>query len=735
MHWVDKISPDVSISVAWLLAAVLLAPTPSLAEDCGSDEPERAPDRSLLDAVAKWDGVEVYSGPGRRGDPIRVLSFGTTFRVYNERAEWFCLGSAEDGKFVGWASRTELLTKRDGVKDKKTGIYIKVMVRNSLEAKRDSVFGKFWTHPKRRNVERREAGIYEVRYVFDIETYSDGGRQKYVYLTGTGQEWNIDNADQMLDGWISEDFVFVWKTRVGVQYRDGISEQVKIYPDREDVDAVFCNGENRDWAFSSLEDDMNWPYDRERFPVISEGEGAGCLGKRRVLEIGAFGTVVLNKKELTASQGDHIVSTMSGLRGGNQNIDVLLVIDGTESMQPAFVEAKKAVERVKDKGALADAQYSLVMFKDRKTKWPPRMTARPYDATAIMRELERFMQEVGKDVNDSDLAESVLDGVLFGLEQMESRNFWRENSARALILVGDHGDHSDAGHQGRLDNVLSALQRQKVRFFAYQTVNTRSDADTTYRRFQSDGQLLIEKMTKLFPKKVAIAHGDSEKIANALTEMRSWRRRVDEGYEAIRNGEVPPSEVGPYIQSMLASSGFTLEQVMGYGRAPQVCHKGFTLLGGDDFFEKRIRISYKDVARLTVAFRDFLADTSSPKNCLRSMTTAFQAATGDTPRENESPEDFLERTLGIKVRSELLELTFTDLSNTLANSRARRDELRAELDRSVALLDAVYREEEVTVDGHQVELVYEDDRVAKRDWFKTLQDDTRVAWIPTDYIP
>lgn len=177
---------------------------------------------------------------------------------------------------------------------------------------------------------------------------------------------------------------------------------------------------------------------------------------------------------------------------------------------------------------------------------------------------------------------------------------------------------------------------------------------------------------------------------------------------------------------------------MGYGRAPQVCQKGFTLVEGKkgrSYFQKRVRISYRDVAKLIVAFGDFLADTSSEKNCLRSMITAFQAATGDAPRENESPQEFLERTLGIEVTSELLQQTFLELSGTLARNRQARDKLRAELDRSVALFDAVYREEAVTVQGNEVEVVYDGDRVERRQWFKTLDDDTRVAWIPADYIP
>ncbi len=729
--------PAVKAVALFLLLSVSGVPA-AVAQDCGSNEPLPQKD-SVWDVAAKWDGVEAYVSPSRSADVSRRLAFASSFRVYNERGGWLCLGNTEDGGFVGWVPRNDLLVTKDAQKHQGTGVYIKVMVANNLEARSTEEWGRFWSHPERRSGSaRRGAGLYEVRYVFDVKSVMREGKPRYAYLAGSGQNWNIDNAGTILDGWIAADFVFVWTTRVGVQYATGLEQVVKVYPERDDLDSVHCEGEPIGWAFSSVDDDPEWPYDRERFPVISEAPGTGCLDKRRVLEIGGFGTVVLNDEELSASQGDHLLSTVNSLRGGNQNIDILFVIDGTESMKPVFEEAKRAVQQVKGQGALAEARYALAMFKDRSSSWPPRMTTRLLDAAALSRELDLYMEEVQGDT-DRNFAESVLDGLQFGLSRMAEGPLWRENSTRAVILLGDHGDHGDIDHGERLRGVVESLKQQKVRFFAYQTRNTRPNnerAITSYNGFKEDGTDIIDAMVELFPTRVPVAHGDAEQITQAFQEMRRWRSEIDGGYDAVRNGEVPPSEVGPYIERMLKDSGLTLQQVMGYGRAPQVCHSGFAVLedkGGREQFEKRLRISYSDIARLTVAFRDFLSDVSSEARVLRAMLTAFQAATGDSPIKDETPAEFLKRTLGIDVASELLTQSFEELAAVLFNNRSVRKQLRADLDRSVTLLDSVYREEQVRVrrDG-TVEVVMPSKR---RPWFKVLPDGVRVAWIPTSYIP
>ncbi len=716
---------------------------PISAQDCQAVEAMRAPDGLPLEAVAKWDGVKAFDGASRSADLLETIEFARPFRIYNELGEWMCVGEARDGSVVGWVSRKELLLDRKAQRHKKTGVRIKVMMRNNLEASSSGEWGKIWGHPTRRDAPpRREAGLYEVRHVFDVQKIDEGGRSEYAYLIGSGLKWNVDNSNVILDGWVSGDNVFLWNNRVGVQYQSGLDQAVRIYPRRGDLESVNCESQSPPWTFSSLEDGAEWPYDRERFPVISEALGSGCLERRRIMEVGGFGSVVLNRTELSATEGDHLLSTVNSLRGGSQRIDILFVIDGSASMMPAFHEVQRAMRQVKDQGALADARYALMVYKDRNSSWPPRLSRRLLDGVEFLRELDRHREWIGQDLGDRDFAESVLDGIQYGLDRMLALGLWRESSVRAMILIGDHGDRRDPDHQRRLTEVLETLQSQRVRFFAYQIRKLRPDspaAEEAYRDFERDAAEIIRGMAGLFASDVAVAHGSAREIADALLEMCRWRMTVDGGYEAIRNGEVPPSKVGPYIEQMLRDSGLTLEQVMGYGRAPQVCEKGFAVLEDDhgrDLFEKRIRVTADDVAVLMVAFRQFLADVSSEKNCLRAMRVAFRAATGDRLREGETPRDFLRRTLGIDTKLDLLTQPFEELSAVLVNNRAKREELRRKLERSIALLDAVYREEQVTVraDG-SVEPVYDGNEVKQQKWFKVLPDGTRIAWIPADYIP
>lgn len=717
-------------------------------QDCGAKEAMRDETGSVVGAAAKWDGVKAHAKPSSTTEVTRTIGFGESFYVYKRRASMLCLADRTTGKAVGWVTSGDFLTSRKARKHPRNYTYLKVMVRNNLEEESRQV-GRFWRHPTRRDgPHNRQAGLYEVRYVFDIHE-SNGGASKS-FLVGTGQTWDVDNAGVVLDGWISKEFVFPWNTRVGVQYGDDLRQSVRVYPQRDDLDRVHCGRQELEWAFSSLEDSVEWTYERERFPVISEAMGTGCLEGRHVLEIGGFGTVVLNNMRLSASEADKLLTRLNLLRGGNQSIDILFVIDGTRSAQPAFGEMRRAVQQVKARGQVdRQTYYGLMMFKDHGTYWPPRMTTRLLDADGFTRELDLYMKEAGPDTGDLDFSEAVLASIAWGLEEMAARGLWRRDSVRALVLLGDHGDHRDRGHHGRLTKVTRLLDQHRVRFFAYQTENklqghvtpAGQSADDTYRWFQEDATLIIDKMAEgLFPTRVELAHGSSREIAQAIRETRRWKTQVDVGYQAIREGHAPPSEVGPYILRMLGDKDIDIAQASGWGRAPQVCHEGFAVLEDEsqrELFEKRIRVSYDEIAGLVVAFRRLLSDVSSETRCLRAMTEALEAATGDSPAPNESPASFLRRTLGIEVDSDLLTIPLGELARILASNQVEREKLRRRLERSVAYLDAVYREEEVREQTNSdVKVVYgQDGRPAVQKWFKVLPDSTRVAWIPANYIP
>lgn len=728
------------LRIAGCLVLLVDLGLPATAQDCKSTKEVESARGAKLEVVTKWDGVAVYEGPSQGLAKIATLDFGKAYRVYNEHGTWMCLGEADGGPPVGWVERKDLLTDRNAMIHPRTRCHLKVMVRNNLETSGKG-YGIFKTHPNGHGKQRRRAGLYEVRYVFAVEDDPNGSTDK-VYLAGTGQQWTIDNADKILDGWVSADYVFPWNTRVGVQYSEGLPEPVRIYPKFEDLAPVHCGRESRPWAFSSLDDSSEWRYERERFPVLDEEPGRGCLADRHVLTIGAFGTVTFKKQEMSAGTADVLLTRLNELRGGNQNIDILFVIDGTESVQPVFREVDRAVKEVRDLGALADARYGLAMFKDRKASWPPKVTTRMVDADGLSRELERFLASAGKDTGDPDFEESVLDGVAYALDDMKGQ--WREKSTRAVVLIGDHGDHRDVGHTERVQKASLAILEHKVRFFAYQTENSRAGnplADRVYRWFMEDATQLIRGMAGLFSTNVAVARGNANEIKATLKDMREWKIKIDDGYEAIRKGAAPPSEVGPYIRKMLEEVDLDLDQIMGWGNAAQVCHKGFAVLENDkgsERFEKRLRISYEDVGRLVVAFRDFMGNVSSESECKRSMLGALQAATGDNPSNSESPGDFLKRTLGIEVQSDLLSMPLEELAGVLVGQKAARDKLKDALGRSVILLDAVYREEKVDVrpDGTvAVVLDAQGERPELQRWFKVMPDGIRVAWIPVSYIP
>ena len=694
--------------------------------DCGTDLWEIG--GQPVEVVVRWDGATARSGPRQTASDLASLGFADAFVVWDRVGdEWFCVGDF-DHNLKGWVHLADLLVPerdsegrrdfmvREALRHPDTRVLMKAMIRNNLTAKESGNAGILWPHPTRRDGDAQQrAALYAVQYVFD--TFEEGGTR--YYILGRGPTWSIDTAKEDLTGWIAEDLMFSWRTRVGVQFSS--DNPVKLYPRRRDLDLLH-KGEEPEPSFISAPNE-EWPYDRERYPILDEREDVYMLG--------AFGSA----GNMPPSWFDQTGSDWGALMYASRLIDIVFVIDGTVSVQPAFKEVRNAVSQVRNRGVLSDARYAVTMFKDGQSGYPT--FAGGLTASQLDSELQGLMLRAGPDPGDTDLEEAVLEGVIHALHEMRAKNLWRKNSIRALILVGDHGDHQGGGHQGRMDEVLHLLNADRALFFAYQTQNTRSyvaEGVEAYEAFQRDAKGIFDGMAELFPDRTPLALNDAASIASALLKVREFSGEVREGLLIETSGKTAPARIGPYIRRLLRDNDYPEEALRKWGSLLQVTDVGWALAsqGGGEVFEKRLRISKRDLESLKSALERLMDDLSHPDRCLKAMFRAMEVATGDRPTPGESPRDFIKKKLGIEMKSDLLKLTFDALCSELTRSKKSREELRAALERSVTLLDGVLYERRVLDSGKGVVLGSRDK--VKR-WLKVLPDGTTVAWIPEDYIP
>jgi len=97
-----------------------------------------------------------------------------------------------------------------------------------------------------------------------------------------------------------------------------------------------------------------------------------------------------------------------------------------------------------------------------------------------------------------DLPEAVFQGIIKGLEEV---NF-RQDSLRAVVLIGDCGNHKDDPRGYDTDSVIEALKRNSARFFALHVVDpddsqkVRPEHRQYYTAFKDQAHKIIEGLEK-----------------------------------------------------------------------------------------------------------------------------------------------------------------------------------------------------------------------------------------------
>ena len=118
-------------------------------------------------------------------------------------------------------------------------------------------------------------------------------------------------------------------------------------------------------------------------------------------------------------------------------IDLLFIVDITGSMGGFIADAQKRIKGILDdltKQFELDLRVGLSLYKDHASQGDPYVTATfkldTVDATKAI--IDQIQVGVGGDV-----PESVLDGIIDGIEAME----WREGSRRIAFLIADAPAH------------------------------------------------------------------------------------------------------------------------------------------------------------------------------------------------------------------------------------------------------------------------------------------------------
>jgi hypothetical protein len=473
-------------------------------------------------------------------------------------------------------------------------------------------------------------------------------------------------------------------------------------------------------------------------------------------------------------------------------IDVLFVVDATESMGPYLRSVIAAIRRHISEAAARNEwslQYSIVLYGDydRKVNGGLDYYAIPFSGANDLAGLDRLQglstfQDENKDIPEAPFA---------ALERAAGAAQWDPEAAQRLIIwIADHGNREPGTYttaagqvvesktvQTVVDAIRAADARRgetnsgittKTHFVAIQVQGgfTHSKiSDEYFRKFreaaEAIGQQLGEKIFQSIP---ATSNMNVQQEVNILTRSISEQitRNVEAFVEARQavlgalggdtshfQANLAPAAL--LAQEYLTQLGFSAEKLRDLGRRIQLVRNGFVFQGNHSpnfrYWLGLRRPEFLDVRLRARALCENIGISDRVGYVEEAILALVRAVTFTEMRQGETVRDFYARVLSIPTNrlSLMLDGTPADfLRKWQAMTKRERDEIIIGVCRRAQLLDYIGNGQ--LVENPESDIVYDPGRstmslrpgatIKEFDW-RWISVDARADWffIPLEYIP
>lgn len=465
----------------------------------------------LSDLKDKVIGTPWYVFSDRANNPLFTdvslktklidLSFGEKLAVLAVNGTKFNVGIVDKNKQIkqkGWIESSKVLLWAKSLVDDVHEIDIRAMViyklgQNTLADK--GVIPVYQTPVVTPNSPSKEhGGIFDYFYIYKKEA------SKYLI----GKRNLIDKlANDILYGWVDEENVSTWSHRVAweknwepeaVKERKSFSDKRGIIVtserseseclmkiNRKAVKSSDCISTKSPSPYVETENDVSTIRNsgtQGRFPLLELGKGNV---KNEVVKVGVI-------SEAQIPGGDKVdPNTITAIfedMGRKRNINIIFVIDGTESMQPYAASIQigltSAMRRITDsvnKYVSKDNktnQYSFgaVIYRDAAWEKPADKYGEKLslDTTEMFKWIRNNIALKSKSP-DLDQSEAVFNGLYYALDKYRPDTL----NSNYVILIGDCSDHFDNVKRSTvyksIEEVANYYKRYSINFISIQVHN------------------------------------------------------------------------------------------------------------------------------------------------------------------------------------------------------------------------------------------------------------------------
>ena len=674
---------------------------------------------------------------------LKFLDLVTVYNnTYNKK---FCLVKIEPDSW-GWMKENEILTKIYCMRtpNPNNPAYYKVIVKNNWRLNKGNVEEiPFYKGPGESYDIAGYVNVFRVRFAYKLNK-----NPNFIFI-GDEYKWNYDFPSSCLKGWIKRDYCIPWASHVGVFYnKENLSDRypVLMFEDLKELEYYLEVGDSSKAIAREERTSIELKPDTTRFPIMDHVEDS--------IQVTFVGDAIdsKTKKIKSRQQIDNMRGQINRLIYNTKKIDLLFLIDATKSMGPYFKPVADGINSFINSLSPTSSsrfKFGFAVYRDH---------ADGNDSFQMLcqigqldnNELQKKIKEASFDTRskDSDYPEAVYEGIYNAVNV----SHWRENSTRAIVIIGDHGNHIPLKTEIGLKDVKRVLEKQRVVVYAL-NVRLRSETKSFCIQFQNQMSEIIDNNKQYGKIKIISSKSGDElketknEIEVFLSESFDFSTNVSTGFQEMAEDgssiETIKRKYGTnvtnYMLDILKLNNWTEEDIK-ISKFNQFCSEGWVSKkskNGLDNFKTYFLITRQKLDMLVgLLARISIVANASSKDINDMVRSECEVATGDPMKKDETIAKYIQR---------IFFIPYNELSNTL---NLTPEELQDKMDNNtfknkfIKLLSEKYERLHFIQEGKTGDLKWNPSRrkhssenTKSKEWWFVSASGVKWCWIPFEYLP
>jgi len=291
---------------------------------------------------------------------------------------------------------------------------------------------------------------------------------------------NRAQAQSAVRGWMANLNITSWDTRVCLEpsiQRSAVDDYEKkiipVFPNERDLRTMYNRPNPTEGAIMKnvVSDTLLSPYIM-RMPVLEHIDSKN----KKVATVGQINYEIQNNKPLPC------LPEIDKLQAKLMNINVVFVIDGTQSMNGFYQPVVSSITDFIDQGldVKANVRFGSIIYRD---YLDGPQSYNVYPLTDNYDRIKKQLLNTPRISADKDLPEAQYNGFIKGVPEVG----FVEGQTNIIVLIGDAGNHES--DSVTLDEVVSVLEPYDVSFIAFQVIQ---GSDYSYMTFNLDSKEYIK---------------------------------------------------------------------------------------------------------------------------------------------------------------------------------------------------------------------------------------------------